>query len=301
MFLGKSVGGLSTKGRSDIGSLLRMGGLDKLPEKVEVPSLSSFVQFLQTNVGANILSTPQVMALDHQKATVSIVEKIPQVSSRTTSVSNANFAGLSITSTDVETALNITPHINPDVNSIRLEIEQKIDDIVPSSNVPEELRASNKAIKKRVIKTFITLRDKETAVLGGLVRETNITNDSKIPILGDLPLIGWLFKNTERDRKKTHLVVFITPHIIRSAKEHKAILSQKLKERMNFIRKFTGNKDPYKDLTDKLLNTDTKALSEPVPEPVLTDTNFSEEEEDYYEFAPEDISSSDEVKGSPAL
>ena len=98
------------------------------------------------------------------------------------------------------------------------------------------------------------MKDKETAVLGGLVRESSSHKEHKVPLLGDLPLIGWLFKNSERKRKKTNLVVFITPHIVRSAKEHKSILSAKLKERMNFIRKFTGNEDPYKELTNQMQN-----------------------------------------------
>ena len=260
LLLGKSGAG-GGGDRSNIKNLLSMNRLPNLPEKVEVPTLSSFIQFLQTNVGANILSTPQVMALDHQQATVSIVEKIPQVSSTTTSVNNPDFAGLSIGEANVETALIITPHINPDVNSIRLEIEQKIDDVVRSTNVPENIRKTNLAVKKRNIKTFITLKDQETAVLGGLVRESNTKDESKVPILGDLPLIGWLFKNSNVERKKTNLVVFITPHIVRSAKEHKNILSDKLKERMDFIRKWTGNKDPYHEMTEKMLENKEEPLS----------------------------------------
>ena len=93
--------------------------------KVEIPSLSSFIKFLQKNAGANILSTPQVMALDHQKAEVSIIEKIPVLGERTASANYINQITTSTNTVDIETSLIITPHINPDVNSIRLEIEQK--------------------------------------------------------------------------------------------------------------------------------------------------------------------------------
>ena len=226
-----------------------------LPEMINLPTLSSFVTFLQKTVGASVLSTPQVIAMDHQKASVSITDEIPQVAESVTptiGLSNTN----RVTSTkaiEVETQLEFTPHINPNVNSIRMEISQKIDNVIKSTNVPSALQSTNLAVRKREIKTHITLKDRETAVLGGLVKESNSKTNAKIPILGDLPLIGWLFKNSKVDRTKSNLIVFITPHIIRSAEEHKNILSSKLKERMEFIRNFTGNEDPYKKLTQEML------------------------------------------------
>lgn len=223
-------------------------------EQIKLPTLSSFIKFLQTTVGANILSTPQIMALDHQEATVSIEDKIPVLGERTAQANLIGQVATSITPLSVETALIITPHINPSVNSIRLKIEQRIGNAFKDATVPEELQKTNVAVKKRTIKTFITLKDKETAVLGGLIKETNSKTNTKIPILGDIPIIGWLFKNSTTERKKTNLIVFITPHIIRSAEEHRTVLSSKLKERMNFIRQFTGNEDPYKELTDQMLN-----------------------------------------------
>ena len=250
--------GVSRTDKTDISKFVNLNIDSTLREtggkKLEIPTLSSFVKFLQKTVGANILSTPQVMALDHQEATVSITEQIPDLGEKTIGQSAINQFTTSTRRVDVETALIITPHINPDVNSIRLKIEQKIDNVFKDASVPEALQKTNVAIKKRSIKTFITLKDKETAVLGGLIREINSTTNSKIPILGDLPIIGWLFKNSNTDRKKSNLIVFITPHIIRSAEEHKSILSSKLKERMNFIRQFTGNEDPYKELTEQMLN-----------------------------------------------
>ncbi len=219
---------------------------------IPIPTLSSFVQFLQKNVGANILSTPQVMALDHQEAIVTINENIPVVGTLLTNNNNSNQTGTNINYKDVETALKITPHINPDVSSVRLQIEQKIDSIIKGANVPKQVQNAAVSIKKRTIKTNIALKDKETAVLGGLVKESNTNNESKIPILGDLPFVGWLFKNSETHRKKSNLIVFITPQIIRSADEHQAILKSKLNERMDFIHRFIGDKDPYESTTKSM-------------------------------------------------
>ena len=251
--------------------------------KIEVPTLSSFVKFLQRTVGANILSTPQVMALDNEEATVSIEEQIPVLGERTAQSSIVGQISTSITPISVETALVITPYINPDVNSIRLKIEQKIGNVFKDASVPEELLKTNVAVKKRTIKTFITLKDKETAVLGGLVKETNSKTNSKIPILGDIPIIGWLFKNSTTDRKKSNLIVFITPHIIHSAEEHRTILSSKLKERMNFIRQFTGNKDPYKKLTEQMLNNQEDSPTNNFPEQEREETPVHEDRESAFE------------------
>ena len=284
VLLGKSF---SSSDKTNISKGIKLGSPNAnnlIPDSLEVPTLSSFIQFLQKNVGANILSTPQVMALDHQKAEVSIVDRIPIITSTTASLNNQYAPTTSTGKEDVETTLIITPHINPDVNSIRLEIEQKIDDIMPSARVPAELQNTNVAIKKRSIKTFITLKDKETAVLGGLVRESSNKTEAKVPILGDLPLIGWLFKNSETKRRKTNLIVFVTPHIVRSAKEHSHILSSKLKERMNFVRKFTGNEDPYKEEIDKMQQSDqAETSSEPLLEPNSIEPSLSDQEKAFSE------------------
>lgn len=284
LFFPLSLFGVSRSSKTDITELLK---LNKLPigDKVEIPTLSSFVKFLQQNAGANILSTPQIMALDNQEAEVTITETIPVLGERSVQSAYA-IATNSTKDVNVETSLKFTPHINPDVNSIQLEIEQKIDNIFKDASVPEDLQKTNIAVKKRKIKTFITLKDKETAVLGGLVKETNTKTDSKIPLLGDLPLIGWLFKNSETDSKKSNLIVFITPHIVHSAEDHKHILSSKLKERMNFIRRFTGNKDIYKDVTDKMLNNneESSGFADPVTNVESKDNSTINEDDYEYEY-----------------
>lgn len=268
LFFTGNLFGTATDSTTDVTSLIRMGianpgaGSATLQNKIMVPSLSSFVKFLQKTAGANVLSTPQIMALDHEEAFVSITDKIPVQGERTTAT---NLIGQATTSTrdlDVETLLKITPHIDPNVDSIQMEIEQKIDGVAPSASVPEALQKTNVAIQKRHIKTFITLKDRETAVLGGMVKKSNIKTNSKIPILGDLPLIGWLFKNSTVERVQSNLIVFITPHIIRSAEEHQTLLSSKLKERMKFIRQFTGNEDPYQEVTKKMFKNQNDTFQE---------------------------------------
>ena len=262
-----------------------------------IPSLSSFIKFLQKTVGGNILSTPQVIALDHQEAKVTIEDRIPTTSSLTQfgGVGIANQTTSNIKYETVTTQLVITPHINPDVNSVRLKIKQKIDSIVDSASIPENLRKSAVGTKKRSIETSITLKNNETAVIGGLTRASNTNTTTKVPILGDLPLLGWLFKNSQTEREQSNLIVFITPNIIRSTDEHKNILSKKLKERMEFIRQFTGNKDPYKKITEEMTSKETPPpLTESLPNSELDITvppeeTLPDEEETNELFEPEDI------------
>ena len=293
-----SAFGIAPDSTTDVSNWLRLNdsAATQLPSSgINIPSLSSLIKFLQKTVGANILSTPQVMALDHQQATVSITEKIPVLGERTTQTALAQ-ATTSINNVEVETSLVITPHINPNVNSIRLKIEQKIDNIFKTTAVPEALQKTNVAVKKRVIRTFITLKDKETAVLGGLIKETSSKTNSKVPFLGDLPLIGWLFKNSTTDREKSNLVVFITPHIIRSSEEHKDILSNKLKERMSFIRQFTGDDDPYKDITEQMLNQQQNDLTDDLSSrPDNTPSFENNREPPTYE----DIQDTEEIQEAP--
>ncbi len=261
LILDKSLTGISAKQMTDINPLFLGKAMPGTAKVFSIPSLSSFVQFLQKNVGANILSTPQVMALDHQEAIVTINESIPVIGTLLQFGSGANSVpGANINYKNVETALKITPHINPDVSSVRLKIEQKIDSIIKEADLPAQVQDAAVSIKKRTIKTHIALKDRETAVLGGLVKESNIKNESKVPLLGDLPFIGWLFKNSKTSRKKSNLIVFITPRIIRSADEHQVILNSKLKERMNFIHRFVGDKDPYEHTTKQMIQNNKEPL-----------------------------------------
>ena len=134
-----------------------------------------------------------------------------------------------------------------------------------------------------------------------MIKETNTKDEAKVPILGDLPIIGWLFKNSSGKKEQSNLIVFITPHIVHSAEEHKSILSDKLKERLNFIRKFTGEEDPYKDYTKQMETQSglTKDFSPPQEEEPQADGEPASEEYDMssadWEPAPEEYAPQDAV------
>ena len=206
---------------------------------ISVPSLVSLINIIKKQTGANILSTPQLIAIDNEESSISVGVNAPVSQATSYQGPQGNIPVSSVQREDINTTLKITPYINPDGNSVRLIVEQKIDSITPTQ-VGATI-AGAVSITKREIKTNVILNDEETAVIGGLVTDNKTEEVQKIPILGDIPIIGWLFKGQSVEKIKSNLVVFITPKIIRTNQDYKNILQDKIDERMNFIKKHMGS------------------------------------------------------------
>ena len=230
----------------------------------QIPSIISLVNLIKRQTGATILSTPQIIAMDNEESSISVGLNAP-VGTRIQQ-GNVNFGPTeSIERKDIDTTLKITPYINPDGQSVRLIIEQKIDSITPTQAVPAKLSESAVTVTKREIKTNVILNNEETAVIGGLMTDDEKEITKKVPILGDIPILGWLFRTKDRQKQKTNLVIFITPKIIKTVTDHHKILKDKLDERMNFIRQFMGNKNPSEGQFNRIL----KSFS-PIEKPMNT-------------------------------
>ncbi|NCN41035.1 type II secretion system protein GspD, partial [bacterium] len=104
----------------------------------------------------------------------------------------------------------------------------------------------------RKIKTSIVVDSGDTAVLGGLMKDEDSETIRKIPILGDIPILGWLFKSKTKEKKKSNLVVFITPKILRNAEDNAQIVDSKINERIDFVQKFMNGEDPHGFAVDAL-------------------------------------------------
>ena len=230
----------------------------------QVPSIISLVNLIKRQTGATILSTPQIIAMDNEESSISVGLNAP-VGTRIQQ-GNPNFGPTeSIERKDIDTTLKITPYINPDGQSVRLIIEQKIDSITPTQSLPAKLSEAAVTVTKREIKTNVILNNEETAVIGGLMTDDEKEITKKVPILGDIPILGWLFRTKDRQKQKTNLVIFITPKIIKTASDHHKILKDKLDERMNFIRQFMGNKNSSEGQFNQIL----KSFS-PIEKPLST-------------------------------
>lgn len=250
----------------------------------KIPSLVGFINFIKKNTKTNILSTPQVTALDNQEALIEVGDK---VATGTQQSAGTNGAAPTVTPTFEEAtiALKLKPFINPTSNSIRMEIDQSVKQPVQASVAPKSLQDSTLQLATRKIKTNIVVNNGDTAVLGGLVRDRENISENKVPFLGDLPVLGWLFKSKSRETEKVNLMVFLTPKIIRSEVDSHHILDEKLEERRDFI-KNQGGVDPFGYKIDKITRNnsvvDSAASSnddkKPAPEPQNTNPQDSEVE-----------------------
>jgi hypothetical protein len=208
------------------------------------------VKFLQTNTNASVLATPQILTLDNTEAVFESAEKIPVL---TQTVSNGTVQTGS-TKEDVSISLKIKPAINKLSNFVKMDIEAKLQDF-SNRKLPDALAAQAIAVNSRTAKTSVVCADGDTIVLGGLVRDVANDTVSKIPVLGDIPVLGWLFRSKQNESTKSNLLIFITPKIIRQYEAVRGILDRKLKERDDFLERAVGGVDIGKDFRDKIIRS----------------------------------------------
>ena len=169
---------------------------------------------LASDTNSNILSTPTLVTLDNEEAEIVIGENVPFVTGSFTSTGAGDSATnpfQTIQREDVGLTLKIKPQIN-EGDAMRLEIEQEVSSIADSV-----AGASDIVTNKRSIKTNVMVDDGQVVVLGGLIEETINESVQKVPLLGDIPYLGALFRSKTSDVRKTNLMVFIHPVILRDA------------------------------------------------------------------------------------
>ncbi len=215
---------------------------------ISFPTFGAFFQALQTNNDVNIISSPHILTTDNEEAEISIGENVPFQASISGMPNLAGMAGAtgaasmglgmmqSIQRQDVALTLKITPHIN-EGDYVRLEIDQEINEVKSIDPVV------GPTTTKRKIKTVVVVKDQQTVVIGGLITEKVKENVQKVPLLGDIPILGYLFKNTVRTVEKTNLLIFLTPYVIRDQSDLRRIFQIKIQQRKEFIERYTAFKD----------------------------------------------------------
>lgn len=233
---------------------------------VTLPSFGIVLKALQTQSNVQILSTPHILTMDNEEASIEVGRKIPF--RRGTSLPALGVAGLggtggttgaagalgalggasslfsSVDRIDVTLKLTVTPQIN-ESDRIRLEIDQDIEDVAgtdPSTSTP--------ITSKRQAKTTVVVDDQQTIVIGGLMRDNTTQGENKIPILGDIPVLGWLFKTKNTSTQKINLILVLTPYIVRSADDFQAILERKVREYEEFAAEYYGATPKYRAYID---------------------------------------------------
>lgn len=202
---------------------------------LQVPTFGIALRALQTNSDVQVMGNPALLALDHQEATLSVGRKIPFASS-----SQTNALGSPIVTydrMDVAMDLTVTPHINDDA-LVTLDIELSVDEVEGGS--AESELSGGPVTSSRTVQSRVMVDDGQTIVLAGLVGTKLDVAESKIPILGDIPLIGALFRGRSRETRQTHLMVFLTPHVVQTPSDLLEIRQIKEAQRQEFVRRFQG-------------------------------------------------------------
>ncbi len=183
----------------------------------------AILQAVSTNTNSNILATPSIMTLDNEEASFLVGQSVPTITGSTTGSNNDN-PFQTVNREDVGIKLKVTPQIN-EGNAVQMIIEQEVSSVSGATSV-------DITINKRELKTVVMADDGETIVLGGLIDEDVQESVSKVPLLGDIPILGHLFKSTSTSRKKRNLMVFLRPRIVRDGTSAAQISSRKY----NYIR-----------------------------------------------------------------
>jgi general secretion pathway protein D len=224
---------------------IKVGG-----QEFPVPNLTGLIRLLKSHANTNILSTPQITALDNEEALIEVGEKIPVAKNDTPTTGGV--VTTQISRENVTTKLTLTPYISPDTETVKMKIEQDVQGLASTPVSASELAKNAVATSTRKIKTNIVVNSGDTAVLGGLIKDNDNEEVYKIPVLGDIPIIGWLFKSRKQEKVKTNLVVFITPTIIRNPADAASIVDEKINERIDFIQKNMRGRDPHGGYVDGL-------------------------------------------------
>lgn len=241
-----------------------------------IPGFGIMLNAVANSGDVNVLSTPHIMAMDNVQAEISVGANIPLQTSgifgggggagalgalagaagqqgagalgalgALGGLGGAGGMGGAGGRQNVGTTIRITPHIN-DADEIRMEIEEEISEAGEAQGTLGVV-----PINQRIAKTQVVVRDQQTVVIGGLMRDRVSTSEDKIPILGDIPLLGVLFRRRSTTMQKTNLLLFLTPYVIRSPSDLRAIFERKLRERQEFIdRYFVFGDSGYTPATD---------------------------------------------------
>jgi general secretion pathway protein D len=179
-------------------------------------NVRAFLNLLLNLTDTNVLSTPQVLAADNQKAKIVVGENRPFPTGQAQGITGGTL--VTIERKDVGVTLELTPQVLEN-DLIRLEIKQEITAIEDS--VAQTIGSGTSSVPvgpsttKRSMETTTIAKDQQTIVIGGLVRDNITLNEQKIPFLGDIPFLGWLFKTQTRQVDKLNLLVFLTPTVVR--------------------------------------------------------------------------------------
>ena len=203
----------------------------------------TFLKALQTSSDVNVLSTPQILTSDKQKAELSVAENVPFKGATNNVAGGAQT--VTVERKDVGVILRLTPTVMEN-SQIKLDLYQEISSVIRETT-------DGPVTAKRSASTTVVVRDGQTAIIGGLLADSIKITERKVPILGDIPILGYLFKVKTKKIEKTNLLIFVTPHIMPDSddkNEVDLILKKKVEGSITFM---DENKSPERLNREELL------------------------------------------------
>jgi general secretion pathway protein D len=230
--------------------------------QVPIPTFGVALNALKSSGSTNIISNPSLMTLDNEEASIVVGRKIPFPT--TSGMNNLGQPVISFQREDVAITLRITPRVNS-ANYVTLELEVEVQEVEESAQSAQVTAAGGGFItSQRKVETVALVSDNQTMVVGGLVGTTEGTSESKVPVLGDVPLVGALFRSQNSTKRKTNLLIFLTPHIVDEPEDIIEIQRVKEAQRQEFLRRFYGKSrtEFWEELQD-LLRYSMNVVDEP--------------------------------------
>lgn len=252
---------------------------------VTVNTLTGFIKAIVDNNQGQILHQPQILTSDNQEASIKVTNKVPVVTGTTTVNSGTTGAtsSVNIGKEDVEIELKITPQVGQDNDLIKLKIDQTVDDFARVQLGGQDTidRTTRKAA------TTVVVRDGDTVAVGGLQKSSSSDTRSKFPLLGDLPVLGWLFKGSDSEVTKSNLVLFLKPRVINSYSDLLQITSDKLESRREAGARLYDPKDRFRGEIDEFRAQNKKDQAKEPPK--------------YWGFAPKRVQDGDKEEEDETL
>lgn len=183
------------------------------------PNLGAVANAFKDDSDINIVATPQILTTDNKKASLVVGENVPYITSKNTTNAGTAQDYTNYEYKDVATTLEITPQINQ-ADLVRLEIGVEVIKLKDANDF-------RPTTFKRTAETTVVVHNEETVVIGGMIGQDTTSGEYKVPLLGDIPILGWLFKSHSKKEDKTNLFIFITPHIVESSPELQALYYNK--------------------------------------------------------------------------
>jgi general secretion pathway protein D len=227
------------------------GTSNLLPTGLSIPAFGIVLNALATSGDANVLATPHILATDNTPAEINVGENVPLQQNLGGGSSFPGLPGLTggaagaanplafmpsfgfnAPRQDVGIKIKVTPHIN-EANQVRLEIEEEISEAGSPAGALGAV-----PITKRTANTTVWVDDQQTIVIGGLMRDAERRSRRKVPVLGDLPVLGFLFRHSEVTVEKLNLLLILTPHVVQNQEDLRKIFERKMQERQEFIDRY---------------------------------------------------------------